>query len=248
MPVIWSPSSTVLLALRADSAKASPVVVAAALLDIVAWVESVTARMTVPAGITDPPSVSTTGLPTSPGLNAAVALVMVAVPPVVAPSVKDAKPPRRLGSWKARFEPLGTAVRSVTDVPPLPTDRITSLAGMVGPVIGWATSLSGNLALLDVNVVVPVLLPSPKLAGGVIRLGREKVMQVVCGPAGQVTVPIAAFERVTWVALMNAWIVVPAGMWVPPSVSTIGWPTSASVKVAVADVKVLEPPVVAPSW
>src|SRR5258708_37161914 len=70
MPVVESPWSTTLLALRAGSANTMPVPAAAA-ADRVTVSESRTDTIVVPAVMWPPTPVSSIALPTSPGLNVA---------------------------------------------------------------------------------------------------------------------------------------------------------------------------------
>ncbi len=233
------PSSTMLLALRAGSAKAIFVKVPtpSVLADSVAVLESVdTLRITVPAAMWPPLSVSTIGRPRSPALNAAVIDVKVTVPPVVPPSRNEANPASLLVSTNA-IPPAGERMLGETvTLVRLSTARITVLAAMWPPpsvsAMGWPRSASVKFAEPEVKVLVPLVAPSVKLAGGVTRLGSAKT---IAAPAA------AAADSVTVVALTNVAMVVPATIRPRLSISKIGWPASELTNVAVAEVNVVVP-------
>src|SRR5258708_26155491 len=141
MPVVESPSSTTLLALRAGSANTMPVPAAAA-ADRVTVSESRTDTIVVPAAMWPPTPVSSIALPTSPELNVAVTEVKV-VEPMPTPSRKNANAARRLGRGNVSPLPAGTAFDSVSELPLL-TARITVPAGVVGAGVGWAGGAQGE--------------------------------------------------------------------------------------------------------
>src|SRR5258708_20999915 len=103
MPVVESPSSTTLLALRAGSANTMPVPAAAA-ADRVTVSESRTDTIVVPAAMWPPTPVSSIALPTSPELNVAVT-EGEGVEPIPTPARQDADAARPLGSADGRPAP-----------------------------------------------------------------------------------------------------------------------------------------------
>src|SRR5258708_15061409 len=161
MPVVESPSSTTLLALRAGSANTMPVPAAAA-ADRVTVSESRTDTIVVPAAMWPPTPVSSIALPTSPELNVAVTEVKV-VEPMPTPSRKNANAARRLGRWNVSPLPAGTAFDSLSGLPLL-TARITLPAGMVGPVIGRPRAPQGKGAGAPRDLLLPRLGPPAKSA------------------------------------------------------------------------------------
>src|SRR5260370_20155378 len=125
MPVVESPSSTTLLALRAGSANTMPVPAAAA-ADRVTVSESRTDTIVVPAVMWPPTPVSSIALPTSPELNVAGTGGEV-VEPMPTPPRENANAARRLGTWDVSPPPPRAAVATGGEVPLLaPTSYPTA--------------------------------------------------------------------------------------------------------------------------
>jgi hypothetical protein len=130
--------------------------------DTVTLVRLFTARITALASMWPPPSVSEIGWPRSLSVKFAVLEVKV-LEPLVAPSVKFAGGVTRLGSANRIEAPAAAAADSVTVVALTNVAIVVPVAILPRPSIskiGWPASLLTNVAVADVNVVVPLATPS----------------------------------------------------------------------------------------